>query len=187
MAEQGIVGHAYNLIDLHSGIGGRPDGKRRLTCGPRTIREGQNELATIAAVSNGDAVANGRARQVDDLGVLVGKRTRGRCPHPVGQSERRRPRPPSTGADAVARSLGRTRKGTHGGAAREVRGDRRGEGWIPVMPSLSLAVTVNEYGPDVVGRPESRPELLKVIPGGVPVSTAKVYGPVPPPADSCSL
>ena len=54
----------------------------------------------------------------------------------------------------------------------------------PVLPSASAAVTVKGKAPVAVGVPLMTPVAeLRVRPAGsVPLVTAKVYGPVPPPA-----
>jgi hypothetical protein len=50
---------------------------------------------------------------------------------------------------------------------------------------LSVTLTLNTYGPLVVGVPEMRPEEERVRPGGnVPDALLQVYGVVPPVAVS---
>ena len=52
---------------------------------------------------------------------------------------------------------------------------------VPGVGALSVAVTVNEKEPTVVGVPDSDPSLPTVKPGGgVPLVTAQVNGGEPP-------
>ena len=56
-----------------------------------------------------------------------------------------------------------------------------GQTLLPLHPRASVAMTVNEYEPTLVGVPESTPEEERVKPGGnVPAVTEKLYGAEPP-------
>ena len=59
----------------------------------------------------------------------------------------------------------------------------KGSSEPPAQPAESTAWIEKQYGPVVVGVPESVPSGKRVNPGGSdPVASENVYGPVPPPA-----